>query len=244
MPDTSGRGARRRPTEIATRLERDIFSGLLAPGAKLPTEKQLAETFAASRTAVREAIAQLRRAQLLQTEQGRGTFVVPNPTRRPLFALSAQGIEYGELSEIFELRSEVEAGAAALAARHRTVRDMDAMRAALDRLQEAVRHGQAGNDADMAFHMCIASASRNRFFEEFMAFFADRVARSIAIARSNSARIKGRAQLVQHEHQSIFDAIADGEPEQARVAMRLHLQNANRRLGLDGRRPDNHEGNS
>jgi DNA-binding FadR family transcriptional regulator len=226
---------------VASALERDIFEGRLAPGAKLPTEKALAGQFGVSRSAVREAIAQLRSAQLLQTRHGLGTFVVSNPSRRPLFALSAQGFDHLELCHIFELRTEVEAGAAALAARHRTSTDLERMRAALDRLARAVRENESGSDADMAFHTSIAAASGNRFFEEFLTFFADRMAESISVARSNSARVTGRARLVQHEHQSIYDAIAAGEPEQARTAMQLHLQNARRRLGLSRGRPAREE---
>lgn len=218
--------------EVASVLEREVFTGQLAPGAKLQTEKQLASRFGVSRSAVREAIAQLRSADLLQTRHGLGTFVVLEPGRRPLPSMAMRGFDRGELCQIFELRTEVESGAAALAARYRTARDLERMRDALDKLADAVRRDQPGAEHDLAFHTGIAAASGNRFFEEFLTYIADRMAQSIAIARANSARVAARTQFVQHEHQSIHEAVAAGDPERARAAMQFHLQNARRRLGL------------
>jgi len=238
MADRNQQSRRPRSSEVATAVERDIMNGSLAPGAKLPTEKALAETFGVGRSAVREAIAQLRSAQLLYTRHGHGTFVVDDPQRRPLFRLSRQGYDEVELCHILEIRTEVEAGAAALAARYRSAKDLAVMRTALDNLAQTVRHNELGTEYDVAFHNGIAVASGNRFFLEFLALFADRVAESIAIARSHSASVAGRGQLVQHEHESVYEAIAASEPEQARAAMQLHLQNARRRLGLSRNNTD------
>ena len=79
------------PAELAKSLQDDILAGRLEPGSKLPTEKELARSFGVSRSAVREAIAQLRSAQLLRTHHGLGTFVVLDPRRPPLFRLSGHG---------------------------------------------------------------------------------------------------------------------------------------------------------
>lgn len=241
MSDRQPQNRRPRSSEVASSIERDIMDGRLAPGAKLPTEIQLADTFGVGRSAVREAIAELRSAQLLYTRHGHGTFVVEDPQRRPLFRLSRQGYDEVELCKILELRIEVEAGAAALAARYRSAADLRAMRAALDRLAETVRNEAPGARHDLDFHNRIATATGNRFFSEFLALFADRVAQSIAVARSNSANVAGRGVLVQHEHESIYETIAAGEPEPARTAMRLHLENARRRLGLSRRNNDENE---
>lgn len=217
--------------EVARILEEGILAGKFAPGEKLATEGELARQFGISRNAVREAIAQLRSAELVETRHGLGTFVVANPVRKTVFSLPRE-FDAFELRQIFELRAEVESGAAALAARNRSQDDLSAMRQNLDRLAKAVEMNSSGTEHDIAFHARIAQASGNRFFREFLEFYAARMADAVAIARGNSARQPGWSQIAQFEHEAIYDAIAAGNPDQARAAMWMHLHNACKRLDL------------
>lgn len=68
--------------QVADCVRRDILGGELAPGAQLPTERELCERFAASRITIRRALQILADEQLLERRQGVGTFVTPNPSRR------------------------------------------------------------------------------------------------------------------------------------------------------------------
>ncbi|MDO6589946.1 phosphonate metabolism transcriptional regulator PhnF [Loktanella sp. D2R18] len=61
--------------DIRAHIEQDIMDGVLEPGAKLPTEPELATAFAAGRHSVRRALAELAKQGLISVEQGRGTFV-------------------------------------------------------------------------------------------------------------------------------------------------------------------------
>ena len=61
--------------EIAVELQRQIETGLLAPSARLPTEKELSDQYDASRNTVREAIKRLMGLGLVETRAGQGTFV-------------------------------------------------------------------------------------------------------------------------------------------------------------------------
>lgn len=230
------------PNELAALIEKDIRRGDLKPGSKLPTESRLAQQFGISRNAVREAIAQLRSAELVETRHGLGTFVSDNPLGRELFSVSRTGIDPAELRQLFELRAEVESGAAALAARFRQADDLKSMQAALDRLSDSIARGVSGNEHDVAFHNQIARASGNRFFAEFLEFYARRVSDAVAIARSNSARVEGWSRMVQFEHEAIYAAIEARSPEEARAAMWMHLHNARRRLGLQ--RPSEKQGDN
>ncbi|MGI9002630.1 MAG: GntR family transcriptional regulator [Pseudonocardia sp.] len=67
----------RRPTSerIADELRQAISSGQLAPGAKLPSERELAERHGAARNTVRQAIRLLSESGLVTAEHGRGVFV-------------------------------------------------------------------------------------------------------------------------------------------------------------------------
>ncbi|MCD7895854.1 MAG: GntR family transcriptional regulator [Planctomycetaceae bacterium] len=70
--------------QLANRIREEIYSGLLAPGKRIPTEEQLSERFAVSRNTVRQALKMLEEEGYLAGIQGSGTFVsaeLPRPPR-------------------------------------------------------------------------------------------------------------------------------------------------------------------
>lgn len=70
--------------QIADRIEAEIASGDLAPGAQIPTEAALSGRFGVNRHTVRRALASLAERGLLRATQGRGTFVEPRPLAYPI----------------------------------------------------------------------------------------------------------------------------------------------------------------
>src|SRR5215469_1690930 len=70
--------------QIAEKLQRMIESGVLPPGAKLPTEPELTRVYKASRNTIRQAVRWLTNRGLVQTRLGQGTYVVQRarPTGR------------------------------------------------------------------------------------------------------------------------------------------------------------------
>jgi DNA-binding FadR family transcriptional regulator len=85
---------------------------------------------------------------------------------------------------------------------------------------------------DPTFPERIALASANRFFPEFLEFYASRLSDSVATARRHSARQESWSQIAYFPHEAIFDAMAAGNPDEARAAMWMHLNNARKRLKL------------
>lgn len=65
--------------EIRALIEQDIMDGVMEPGARLPTEPELVQLYAAGRHSVRRAVTELAKEGLLSVEQGRGTFVQARP---------------------------------------------------------------------------------------------------------------------------------------------------------------------
>ena len=65
--------------EIRAEIEQEIMDGVLEPGAKLPTEPELAAKYGAGRHSIRRAVAELAKEGHLSIQQGRGTFVQPRP---------------------------------------------------------------------------------------------------------------------------------------------------------------------
>ncbi len=219
------------PDEIARLLSDEIASGNLGPGDRLPTEASLSSSFGVSRAVVREAIARLKHEGLVETRQGLGAFVAANPTGQSFRIESDRLIDPDDLRHVLELRLHVEMGAAMLAAERHSDAQLARIRGALRDIADAIAVDADGVPADTEFHHAIAEAANNPYYRDFMVFLADRMRQSIAAARSNTARFQWTPK-VQAEHERICTAIGSRDPEEAREAVRAHLVNAARRLGV------------
>ena len=127
--------------QIVQQIEESILKGEIVEGSQLPAERELAEQFGVSRTAVREAIKALQEKGLVDALPGRGTFVTngsSNGMRRSLDRMVKGGESHG-LAYLVEVREMLEPEIAALAATRADYEDLAAMRQALD----ASGHGRA-----------------------------------------------------------------------------------------------------
>lgn len=215
---------------LAGRLASAIAAGEFPPGARLPTEKQLVEQYAVSRTVVREAIARLKTDGFVETRQGSGAFVTAKPGLAS-FRISAPGNPPGalgetELGHIFELRAVMEAGMAELAAQRRSESDLAAIRQAYDGMQQALAEGRDGSAADDAFHAAIAAAAHNPYLAQFAAFLAQHFSATRAVTWKAGAMQAGSARAAQAEHARLLAAIEAGAGEGAAHAARDHIRQA------------------
>lgn len=212
--------------ELAARIRR----GEYPPGAQLPTEKALSEAFGVSRAVVREAIARLAADGLIETRQGAGAFVAEHP--KSLNFRLAPGDDAG-LPHIFELRAMIEAAVAEHAARRRTDADIAAMRAALQRMDEALASGSDGSEADDDFHLAIAAATHNPYVLHLTGFLGRQFSESRRMTWNPPTHEIDAPHAAQREHRILLDAIAVGNPAAARAAAHAHLRSAAGRVGIE-----------
>jgi DNA-binding FadR family transcriptional regulator len=220
-----------RAAELTERLAREITSGRLTPGARLPTEQDMMGAFRVSRTVVREAVAALRSEGLVETRQGVGAFVTRDVQRRPFRIDPGEVRTINDVLGVMELRMGVEIEAAGLAARRATAADRSRLERSLRAMDAAFRRGDSAIDEDFEFHLAIARAARNAQFERFLAFLGRFIIprQSIRVA-IQAPRLRTRyLDRIQAEHHRIFDAIAAGDAAAARRAMRQHLEGSLRR---------------
>jgi GntR family transcriptional regulator, transcriptional repressor for pyruvate dehydrogenase complex len=215
---------------VVDALKDRILSGDLAPGAKLPSEAELLAAYGVSRTVVREAVSRLQAEGLVETFQGRGSFVlaVPEPST---FRLESSAIRtQHDVLAMVDFRIGVESEAAALAAGRITPDSAAAVDAALAQLTEAGHEGAV--EADFAFHRAVAAATGNRFYVDLldslgpMMIMLPRTRLSEEYSLSDSAHVE----RVHREHSQVAAAVLAGDVETARAAMRVHLGNTRRRL--------------
>lgn len=218
------------PDEVASWLTQRIQGGALAAGAMLPSERQLTERFAVSRAVVREALAQLKSDGLVTAYQGKGAFVA-GANRHSFRIRDVALAEKADLAHILELLITIEVAATQLAAARRTPAELERIRQALLGMERAIAQHRLGDEEDYEFHRAIVEAAHNPHFKALNEYLENSVRKLIRQARSNTVkRFAAQVQAVQDEHQSIYDAIAAGNPDLAAAAAEAHLRNAARRL--------------
>lgn len=205
---------------LQERLERGAFG----PGARLPSERELARQLGASRSSVREALRALELAGLIRSQHGGGTFVA-DPLPASVAAPLAQYLDRqrDSLRDLFEARQMIEPRLAFLAAERASRDDLDAMRTALERQERADQEGdlEAAAAADRLFHQAVAEATHNQTFIMLHNYLSDLVAGIRRDAADSAAR---RAQgLV--DHRTIYEAIARRDAPGASAAMLQHVKN-------------------
>ena len=226
---------RRRETltaQLVRQVADRIKSGEFPRGARLPTEKEMIDEFGVSRTVVREAIANLRAAGMVSTQQGVGAFVVQN-TPLPAFRIAEEDLSVlEEVVKGLELRIAVESEAAALAAQRRNESDIVAIESACGSMADAIKTGSDSIEADLNFHRAIARASRNDHFLNIFNYLGEVL---IPRARLQSHRfeeftLSEYLERINSEHRQVLLAIRQGDTDGARATMRMHLSGSRDRL--------------
>jgi len=218
---------------VVTGLKERILSGDLAPGSKLPSESELIAAYAVSRTVVREAVTRLRAEGLVETFQGRGSFVLAVP-EATTFRVEASALRtHHDVLAMVDFRIGVESEAAALAAARADAGGASAVGAAMDAFVAAAP--EEAVEADFAFHRAVAAATGNRFYLDLieslgpMMILLPRTRLGDAYSLTDVAHVE----RVRREHENVAAAVRAGDPETARAAMRVHLGNTRRRLTPD-----------
>lgn len=219
------------PALIADDIREQIVRRLLAPGSKLPTEKEMVEHHGVSRVVVREAVARLRHEGLVTSHQGRGVFVA-SPEDGRFLSIANEALSRPEdYQKLYDLRKILESGTAALAAIHRDPYDLDQMEREFARMAAPDVNAETYVDADISFHRAVATASHNAFLVLFITFVDARLKESISVALSRLDFWK-TIEISAVEHRTILDRIGRRDSEGARIAMQTHLENSSRRLGI------------
>ncbi len=207
--------------QIVSQIERRILNGELKIGDQLPAERDLAQQFGVSRTAVREAIKALREKGLVQAQPGRGTFITDSAARalrHSLRFIAQAGSEDGLVS-LVEVREMVEPEIAALAAERANPENIAAMRDAIRAMDAAMQQADTFVEADLDFHLALADATQNPLVPALI----DSIVHLLREQRKRLFLI-GSAAASQHYHRRILDAVVAHDAGAARQAMRDHLR--------------------
>jgi GntR family transcriptional repressor for pyruvate dehydrogenase complex len=215
---------KRMSDQVFEQLKDLIFRGHLKPGERLMTERELAQNLGVSRPTVREAINKLVAMHLLEHRQGQGTFVNPpnaGADRNPLAAV-INGQD-ASLMDLLEVRLGLECNAVALAARRATEEDVREIEKSVQEMAVAVGHGNLGSDADIAFHMAIAYATKNVVQIHIMKSLYDLLFYGIHENLQHLYTEPMNLAKVLQQHTDILNAIRLRNPDEAYAAMKRHI---------------------
>ncbi len=210
---------------LAERLQQQILGGTYAPGAALPTERELVTTTGLGRGSVREALRILEAQGLVRTRAGRyGGSVVARPTDALLAThinLFAKGNRVS-LRALVEARQALEPMVAYLAARNRTAEDLAALKAISKRIdQAAIDDVPLFLQENVQWHSALAAASHNDLLRAFTASISAQMFEASRLDKFASPDVRG---LVTHAHRRILQAIEAQDADAARSRAERDLQ--------------------
>ena len=204
---------------VAERIKELVHQGVYPPGSRLPGERHLAEELGVSRVTVREAQIALEAVGMLDIRVGSGVYVLKKSSN------DAQEMPDVGAFELTEARSAIESEAAALAAAAITDEELDQLDEIVDRMDEETNpDSPLEEDADRAFHLLIARATKNNAMVETI----ERLWRirnekpEVKQAYDSICGIHPEKRL--KEHKDVATALRKRDPERARKAMRTHFK--------------------
>lgn len=220
-------------TGLVEHLRKQISSGLIAPGDKLPSENSLIAEHLVSRTVVREALTRLQAEGLVHTRRGAGSFALTPPS--PETGTPARVPRtLSERRQLLQFRMGLESEAAAAAAIAGSATTLPALDTALEAFRRAGMNASRSMSCDFEFHAAVAAGSGNPYFLDAVNHLGPAM---IAMPRqrldATEATLLPRLEQVAQEHLAIRHAIASGNAMAAAAAMRVHLANSLHRLEVE-----------
>jgi DNA-binding FadR family transcriptional regulator len=212
--------------QVAEQLRAAILDGRLAGGDELPTERELAESFGASRASVREALRALQAQGLIVGGTAPARALVAGPhdpaARDALVALLRA--DRVPLDDLVAFRCLVEGAALRRAAEHGDDDRLSEAREALEVMRDPAISIEAFDEADVRFHVSLVRASGNEAMHLVMIALRDPVARHLLEALRASGDREQTLRRLAGEHEAILDAVTDGDGERAAELVERHIR--------------------
>jgi len=209
---------------VSDRLRNEILAGRLAPGSRLPSERELSLALGVNRLTLRAALARLEAMGLVTTRHGSGTEVAAWRERAGLEALPMVmgSLDPDEpawlelLTAMLEVRRVLATEAVALAAERHTEEDIAAMRAIAKEQVTRLTDVQAYARGDLDFQRVVIRAARNIGFELLLNSFA----RFPDEQPNLVATLYDRREESVGFYDTIIDIVKQRDPDAARDALR------------------------
>jgi DNA-binding FadR family transcriptional regulator len=221
--------------QIAEQLRTLMAAGEFKPGCRLPAERDLAKQFGVSRPSVREALIALEVEGWVEVRTGSGVYVLERAGRLNGSGTKVPPAEWGPL-ELIRARRVIEGEIASLAATQAKRKHIQAIRDAIDLMEEDTDRGVAPLAGDRAFHTAIAQACENVVLLETVQTFWDARRGPLFERLGDYFETVPSWRMAIAEHENVLAAIRARDPQGARAAMQQHMDKSHSRFSASWRR--------
>jgi GntR family transcriptional repressor for pyruvate dehydrogenase complex len=209
--------------DIVAQIINLISSGELAPGERLPSERDLCIRFGAGRSSLREGLRCLSIMGVLTARVGDGTSVAVDGSKFLDTVLQwRMSMEQHNIEDLMKVRIALEGLSSAEAATHGDDTDLKALQTLIAKMEGAVEDPRRFSALDSEFHLSLARVSKNKLLFDLISLIRGQLERGVArVLRSPDA-----IPLSVMEHRDIIAPIVARNPQKARAAMETHLSAA------------------
>ncbi|MBA5779247.1 FCD domain-containing protein [Stappia sp. F7233] len=211
---------------VVDQIEQLILQGVLRPGDRLPSERELAKKVDVSRPILREAIKVLEERKLIATRHGEGTFVAD--VIGTVFSDAVVQLirrHPPAIADYMEFRREVESVAAGFAALRATQADREILVRIFAAMEKAHDKEDFAEEAelDVEFHQAIGESAHNIVLLHTLRSCYRLLADGVFYNRAQLYRYPGSREQLLAQHRAIFDAVMRGDREEAEAASIAHI---------------------
>ena len=211
---------------VIRQIEGLILRGVLRPGERLPSERELSERMGVSRPSLREALADLQDRGLLASKAGAGVYVADvlgsafSPALVRLFATDDEAV-----FDYISFRRDMEGLAAERAARLASETDLKVINTIFEKMEAAHKKRNPADEADLdaSFHLSIIEASHNIIMLHMMRSMYELLREGVFYNRSIMFKQRTTRDTLLDQHRMINTALQNRDAEGARSAVEAHL---------------------
>ena len=211
---------------VVRQIEELILRGILRPGERLPSERELSERMGVSRPSLREALSDLQDRGLLASKAGAGVFVADilgsafSPALLTLFATHTEAV-----FDYINFRRDIEGLAAERAAKFGSDTDLKVIGSIFAKMGAAHTKRNPADEArlDAEFHLAIIEASHNVIMLHMMRSMYDLLRKGVFYNRSIMFKQKSTRETLLGQHRAINTALQARDGHAARDAVHAHM---------------------
>jgi len=211
---------------VIRQIEGLILRGILRPGERLPSERELSERMSVSRPSLREALGDLQERGLLTSKAGAGVYVADvlgsafAPALVKLFSTHDKAV-----FDYISFRRDMEGLAAERAARIASDTDLKVINTIFEKMEAAHQKRNPADEAhlDANFHLSIIEASHNVIMLHMMRSMYELLREGVFYNRTIMFKQRMTRDALLEQHRTINVALQARDPAGARAAIEQHL---------------------
>lgn len=210
--------------DMALEIEKRINDGTYKVGDKLPSERELSETYQVSRNVIRQAITILREKGMLVVRPGKGAYVTNIQDQLVTDTLKRVVEKYGsDIDDILEVREVLEISIIKKAVHRATENDVKILKSIYKRMESKKRYVNEFLEEDLNFHVALANATQNEIFPVLVTSFFEMTEKSPFTVTNLSNGFINVIDSAQEQHLMLIRAIEEKNESLAVATMMDHM---------------------